>query len=719
MEHLGYNVEFVMNITDIDDKIILRARQQHLFKGFRRQHPDHTAEQVSRTVAAAYSEYARKNLPRLPSGLDRSLYESLKVEAYGDILGGGTLSGEGTPGDAETKIKMHLNTMDSASKAMRAAQQDPASISSDEFFRGAYDILLPYLDAHDGASVPADDYSIFKALTQHWELQFEKDLKLLNCLPATRLTRVSEYMAEIVDFVAKILSKGFAYRTSDGSVYFDSAAFEGAGNQYARLEPGNRNNQQLQADGEGSLSKKNTEKKSDSDFALWKASKPGEPSWESPWGGGRPGWHIECSAMASSVLGSRIDIHSGGIDLAFPHHDNELAQSEAYWGPGPKEPGGHRDQHQWISYFLHMGHLSIKGSKMSKSLKNFTTITDALKPDGGWTSRSLRVVFLLGGWRDPVEITSEVVTAAKSWEGTVDKFFTNVNAYVAADEEAKKAGQIVPQVFGEPERELRAELDAAVLKFDRALHDSFNTPLAMRVIDEVISTTNVYTSKQRSTASLPSVKEVARWISGVVEMLGLDASKAAPDGGNKIGWSRSGSAQDPGSDGSASRGNSTEFHRDVSKARDSLRSIATNAPAEIKRELLDISDHLRDHVFVNEGIYLDDRDAGQPALLKYIPREELIAARQQRQAEFLAQKEKKEAARLEKEKQERERLEQGKLSPTDMFRTDEFSAWDEDGLPTKDAKGEDVAKSRSKKLRKDWERQKKKHELWLRSGGKG
>lgn len=377
-----------------------------------------------KTISAAYAAYAEKSLPRLPQPLEPEVYESARDEAYGSVLNGGTVSGEGVPGDVEAKLKMHIKTMDSATKALQKIKQDPSSMSSSEFFAATSDVLLPYLDSLHGSKIPADDYSIFTRLTKHWELQFEKDLRLLNCMPPTRLTRVTEYIDEIVAFVEKIVSKGFAYVTSDGSVYFDIAGFEAAGNTYARLEPWNRNDKNLQADGEGALSKRNTEKKSDSDFALWKASKPGEPSWDSPWGRGRPGWHIECSVMASAVLGSRIDIHSGGIDLAFPHHDNEIAQSEAYWVQTPTEGCTHPKQHCWINYFLHMGHLSIKGSKMSKSLKNFTTIEEAMKPDGGWTARRLRIVFLLGGWREPIEITSDVIKGAESWEATA-----NVSVY--------------------------------------------------------------------------------------------------------------------------------------------------------------------------------------------------------------------------------------------------------------------------------------------------
>merc|ERR1711902_412329 len=165
-------------------------------------------------------------------------------------------------------------------------------------------------------------------------------------------------------------------------------------------------------EGEGDLSVSDAiqkEKKSNADFALWKMSKPGEPSWPSPWGKGRPGWHIECSAMASSILGESIDIHTGGYDLKFPHHDNELAQSEAYF-----------DNDNWIRYFLHSGHLTIAGCKMSKSLKNFITIQEALKQH---TARQLRLAFLMHSWKDTLDYSENAMELSISYEKTVNEFF--------------------------------------------------------------------------------------------------------------------------------------------------------------------------------------------------------------------------------------------------------------------------------------------------------
>ena len=319
--YFGYNLRFVQNITDVDDKIILRGRQQHLLAKFRADNPTIT-DSVAATTVAAFDAYVAKNLPLLGRDLTPENFNRESAAHYANVIAGKSLDGVTPPGDKEAKIKMHLRTAGAAVTALLApSKSSPADI--DLFYAGAEDVLLPYLDSLHGSSIDASDHSVFTKLTQKYEARFTEDMRNLNVLDPDVVTRVTEYGDQIVTFVNKIVDNGFAYKTSDGSVYFDIDAFEKVpGNHYARLEPWNRNDTSLQADGEGALStQKTSEKRSDADFALWKSSKPGEPAWSSPWGPGRPGWHIECSVMASDVLGEQMDIHSGGIDLCFPHHD--------------------------------------------------------------------------------------------------------------------------------------------------------------------------------------------------------------------------------------------------------------------------------------------------------------------------------------------------------------------------------------------------------------
>lgn len=318
--YFNFNLKFVQNITDVDDKIILRGRQQHLLAQFKEKNPSVTEEVLS-TTTEAFDAYVKKNLPLLSPDLKPENFNKESAENYAAVIAGKSLDDVSTAGDKEAKIKMHLRTAGSAATALLSPLKSTEEEVAD-FYTGAEDVLLPYLDSLHGPSVDANDHTVFTKLTQKYEARFMEDMRNLNVLDPDVVTRVTEYGDQIVSFVEKIVENKYGYSTSDGSVYFDIEAFEKvSGNHYARLEPWNRNDKDLQADGEGALTKKSSEKRSDADFALWKSSKPGEPSWKSPWGPGRPGWHIECSAMASDVLGEQMDIHSGGIDLCFPHHD--------------------------------------------------------------------------------------------------------------------------------------------------------------------------------------------------------------------------------------------------------------------------------------------------------------------------------------------------------------------------------------------------------------
>ncbi|CDM35868.1 hypothetical protein DTO013E5_5383 [Penicillium roqueforti] len=722
-DYFKFDVKFVMNITDVDDKIILRARQQHLFNEFVAANPTITSE-VLDTVKSAFVAYLKKNLPLLDSELPPSQYQNEVEKTYATILNGGTLPGNDKAGDAEAKVKMHIKTASSAAKVIVQAEArdsssaDPA-LFAESFYSNAQDLILPYLDALKGALVDADDHSIFTKLTKRYEDRFTKDMRDLNVLDPTELTRVTEYGDEIAAFVDRIVKNNFGYATKDGSVYFDINAFEAAGHPYARLEPWSRSDNKLAAEGEGSLASKTTEKRGASDFALWKSSKPGEPSWSSTWGKGRPGWHIECSAMASARLGKHMDIHSGGIDLAFPHHDNELAQSEAYWH------GDHKND-QWVNYFLHMGHLSIQGSKMSKSLKNFTTIREALDRKD-WSPRSLRIVFLLGGWKDGVEITEDLINTGSSWEEKVNNFFLKVNDPAALQSSGT-------------DTTFAADLEAAKKAVYDQLCDSFNTPAAMASISELISKFNI---ADKATVPSKDVQAAAQWVTSMVNIFGLNGTASADS--TEIGWS-----------GIEIPEEAKPYLYPLSAMRDTLREAArskagisakdiqaavaqASAPQEasesakpyaelfsnfrdkvvslessdsIGKDILSLCDRVRDIDLFDVGIALEDRE-NQPALVRPVT-QEMIKVRAEKETRALQ----KQAEKLKKEQEALKKAEKGKLSHLEMFRTNEYSAWDDEGMPTRDSTGEEITKSRAKKLRKDWERQKKAHEAWLANQAK-
>jgi cysteinyl-tRNA synthetase len=259
------------------------------------------------------------------------------------------------------------------------------------------DTLAQFLDAQYKSNPAPLPPIIFRQLAAYWEGRFNEDMDRLRVLRPSTTTRVTEYVPEVVAFVevcmgAWLVREAFVSthfrvssrmgtdmkqtgaststpcrsmgRTNTSTLVWNRGARETrTSSTRAKVGPSPCSHAPYPICFSGALTAGQGERRRASDFALWKASKPGEPSWPSPWGEGRPGWHIECSVMASEILGAEMDIHSGGVDLAFPHHDNELAQSEAYH----ECPG-------WVNYFLHTGHLHIEGLKMSKSLKNFITI---------------------------------------------------------------------------------------------------------------------------------------------------------------------------------------------------------------------------------------------------------------------------------------------------------------------------------------------------------
>jgi cysteinyl-tRNA synthetase len=372
-----------------------------------------------------------------------------------------------------------------------------------------------------------------------------------------------------------------------------------------------------------------------------------------------------------------------------------------------------------------MGHLSISGSKMSKSLKNFTTIREALAR-GDWNARSLRIIFLLGGWHDGIEITDDMRKGGSSWESYVTNFFYKVRDL-----------EVHPNISstGTEDEKMQKSFEAAKEKVHNALADSFDTPTAMRAISGLITDFN----SAGKTGLTDGVSfDVARYITRIVRIFGLDGSADPYDGG--IGWAGvdipseakefvyavarerdevrqhaisgdlSGSVLEdilaqhkPAQKQDAA---AAPYSHVLSTFQTSLRDLATaQAPA---KDFLSICDQLRDTHLWDLGIYLEDRE-NLPAMVRPVDAE-LQAARDQKEA--IARQ--KADAKLKREREEVEKkaklAAQAKIDPKDMFKTEEYSTWDADGVPTKDAKGEEVTKGKSKKLRKEWEKQKKLYE---------
>jgi len=271
---------------------------------------------------------------------------------------------------------------------------------------------------------------------------FTEDMEALGILPATVEPKATEHIAEIIGAVQGLVEAGHAYAV-DGDVYYAVDSFAG----YGKLS--GRDVDDMQA---GARVEVDERKKNPLDFALWKASKPGEPKWDSPWGQGRPGWHIECSVMSQKYLGATLDIHGGGKDLIFPHHENELAQAEALSGK------------PFVRYWVHNGFVQVNHEKMSKSLGNFFTIKDILK-----TTRpeTLRLFLLSKHYRSPLDFSDQALEEAAQGLGRLYR------ALAAAQEAGQ---QPVGQDLTQPEDQaLLAEIDQIAEGFEQAMDDDFNT----------------------------------------------------------------------------------------------------------------------------------------------------------------------------------------------------------------------------------------------------
>ena len=318
-----------------------------------------------------------------------------------------------------------------------------------------------------------------QVLAETYIQAYRKNLEDLNVLTATANPRATQEMPQIIRMIEGLIEKGFAYPAKNGDVYFRVTKDPG----YGRLS--GRRIDDMQA---GARIEIEQEKEHPMDFAVWKASKPGEPAWDSPWGKGRPGWHIECSAMNLSHLGEQIDIHGGGNDLVFPHHENEIAQSESYTGK------------QFARYWMHNGMLQMQGEKMSKSLGNLVTIDDFLsqhEPD------ALRMMILNGSYRAPLSYSDEIVDAA-------ERGLDHMRAAL------KPAPSNAAGALPETVKWLGDQSEAAQQGFTEAMDDDFSSAGALAVLFELVRVINTARDAGATDAQLKPARDTLCTLTGVL-----------------------------------------------------------------------------------------------------------------------------------------------------------------------------------------------------------
>lgn len=532
-------------------------------------------------------------------------------------------------------------------------------------------------------------------LARKWEARFLEDMAALGVERPTCMPRVTEYIEEIIAFVAKIVDRGFGYENA-GSIYFDTRAFSASGYDYGKLVPEAVGDDALLAEGEGKLAATVTCKRDARDFALWKASKPGEPTWPSPWGEGRPGWHIECSAMIDATIGEggAIDIHGGGIDLRFPHHDNELAQSEAFCAC-----------HQTVNYFAHTGHLHIRGLKMSKSLKNFITIRQALEGVDGMEPvrpSTMRLMFCLVSYTAPCDYSDNMLGNARAVEKKFRELFLNVATTLRkADSDITSARHKV--------RPRDAALLAAVVATQTRVRarflDNFDTPGAILALQGLVDAVGTYLDAHDRDKKLGAPRTLplcaaTRYVAETLLNLGI-VGLVADDILCRL---RMFPAPIFGATGLAIGTGSAAaiipLLDVIAEFRDNIRGAGRTQDTS---KVLSLCDELRDLTLPELGVRLEDKGATSVWKL-----EDPAVLRSERALKAQDASAKEEAKRLDAVKRAAKE-EAASLHPHDMFKQvdKKYARFDNNGIPTHNSVGQPLPKSQIKKLKKEWEKQKR------------
>ncbi|WP_438314064.1 cysteine--tRNA ligase [Candidatus Caldatribacterium sp. SIUC1] len=328
-----------------------------------------------------------------------------------------------------------------------------------------------------------------KEVAEQYIAEYWHDAEALRVRRATVHPRATDHIPEIIALIRKLEEKGFTY-VVDGDVLFDVSRFP----HYGKLS--RKRIEELQ---EGARVEARYAKRNPADFVLWKSAKPGEPFWESPWGKGRPGWHIECSAMAMKYLGETLDIHAGGVDLIFPHHENEIAQSEAATGK------------PFVRYFLHNGYVNIHAEKMSKSLGNIITVRELTKR---YNPKALRLALFGTHYRNPINIDEALLESSAQFLERTKNFLRNF-AFI------RRKVRENPRWQAEREGDVVGEVERFSSLFFRALADDFNTPQALGVLGDFMRFGNQYLLPARGRWSEEALEAMAAFLDTVEEILGI------------------------------------------------------------------------------------------------------------------------------------------------------------------------------------------------------
>ena len=329
-------------------------------------------------------------------------------------------------------------------------------------------------------------------ISERYIAECKKDMQNMNVKPATTHPKATEEIDGMIDMIKTLVDKGYAYVAEDGTVYFRTRNFKG----YGKLS--HKNIDDLQGGMRSLLVSGEDQKEDPLDFVLWKPKKEGEPYWESPWCDGRPGWHIECSVMSKKYLGEQIDIHAGGEDLIFPHHENEIAQSEAANGK------------EFSKYWMHNAFLNIDNKKMSKSLGNFFTVRDISEK---YDLQVLRFFMLSAHYRSPLNFSADLMMAAKNG---LERIITGTENVKYALSNAKK------EQMDDAEKALLTEAKGFETKFDEAMDDDFNTADAISAIFELIKFANINATADKSKEFL---QEILNEILTLTDICGLIVDK--------------------------------------------------------------------------------------------------------------------------------------------------------------------------------------------------